>query len=150
ILILGWALIADGRPVWGGMVWGLLACKPVWAAAFFLVPLWSARWRVCLAMLGAAGALIVLTLPVVGIESWQDWIRVGREAAGTYTHDQNWIELSRDLLSLPRKWLDFESPWQDRRDALKPAIVGWCLLLAAFELTVRVAVLRWDRKQATT
>jgi hypothetical protein len=142
IAIWGWALIAAGRPALGGMVWGLLAFKPVWAAAFFLVPLVARRWRACLGMLVTGGALILLTVPFVGIEGWIDWLRVGREGTETYNFDRNWIELSRDLLSLPRRWLDFDIPWRERRDAVWPLIVGWCLVAAALELTLRVAAIR--------
>ncbi len=83
-LAWGWAFIATDKPVRGGMVWGLLAFKPVWAAAFFLVPLVTRRWRVCVAMLATAAGLVLLTLPFVGIESWADWLRVGREGTETY------------------------------------------------------------------
>jgi arabinofuranan 3-O-arabinosyltransferase len=150
IAIWGWALIAAGRPVLGGMVWGLLAFKPVWAAAFFLVPLVSRRWRACLAMLVTGGALILLTLPLVGIEGWIDWLRVGTEGTETYNFDRNWIELSRDLLSLPRRWLDFDIPWRERRDLVWPLIIGWCLLAAAFELTLRVAAIRKESIRLTS
>src|SRR5262245_62062991 len=43
VLVWGWALIARGRPGWGGVVWGLLAFKPVWAMVFFLVLMLSRR-----------------------------------------------------------------------------------------------------------
>ncbi len=43
ILLWGWVLIAKDRPGWGGIIWGLLAFKPVWALAFFLVPLVTGR-----------------------------------------------------------------------------------------------------------
>jgi hypothetical protein len=142
IAIWGWTLIAAGKPGLGGMVWGLLAFKPVWALAFFLVPLVTRRWRVCLAMVMTGGALILTTLPFVGTESWIDWLRVGREGTETYNFDRNWIELSRDLLSLPRRWLDFDTPWRERRDLVWPLIVGWCLLVVALELTLRVAAVR--------
>jgi arabinofuranan 3-O-arabinosyltransferase len=142
IAIWGWALIAADRPALGGMVWGLLAFKPVWAAAFFLVPLVTRRWRACLGMLVTGGALVLVTLPFVGVEGWVDWLAVGREGTETYNFDRNWIELSRDLLSLPRRWLDFDVPWRERRDLVWPLIVGWCLLVAALELTLRVAAIR--------
>ncbi|MFX6201976.1 glycosyltransferase 87 family protein, partial [Acinetobacter baumannii] len=68
-LIWGWALIVRDRPTAAGVVWGLLAFKPVWALAFFLVPFLTGRWRTCLAMLLTAGFLVVLTLPFVGFYS---------------------------------------------------------------------------------
>src|SRR5436305_1287868 len=66
LLTLGWLLIARDRPWLGGVVWGLLAFKPVWAAAFFLVPLLSRQRRVCAAMLLTGLVLIAATLPFVG------------------------------------------------------------------------------------
>jgi arabinofuranan 3-O-arabinosyltransferase len=53
------------------VVWGLLAFKPVWALAFFLVPLVTRRWRTCLAMAGTGAALALTTVPFVG---WQCWL----------------------------------------------------------------------------
>src|SRR5207253_2803043 len=79
-----WGLAVRGRNVAGGMVWGLLAFKPVWAAAFFLVPLLTRRWRFALAMLGTGAALGLATLPFVGLQTWFDWLAVGREATGLY------------------------------------------------------------------
>src|SRR5205823_6328402 len=95
----------------GGVVWGLFAFKPVWGLAFFLVPLLSGRWRMCLAMVGTGAALGLLTLPVVGVQTWFDWLQVGREAAGVYNVNENWIHLSRDLQGIPRRLLlDFNLP----------------------------------------
>ena len=64
ILVWGWAFAARGRPVLGGIIWGLLAFKPVWALAFFLVPLLSRRWRMCLAMVGTGIGFGLLTLAI--------------------------------------------------------------------------------------
>src|SRR5262249_4580143 len=112
ILMWGWALIAAGRPAWGGVVWGFLAFKPGWAAAFFLVPLLTGRWRACLTMLATGIGLAALTLPFVGFQSWLDWLTVGRIATDIYKADYNWVHLSRDLLSLPRRTLDFsDNAW---------------------------------------
>jgi hypothetical protein len=149
LLIWGWLLAARGRPGWGGAVWGLLAFKPVWAMAFFLVPLLSRRRRFGLAMLATGAALGLATLPFVGLQSWLDWLHVGREAAALYKVDENWIFLSRDLLSVPRRWLlDFKGTPEPERDAdwLTPALIGWALIAVALEATVRLAVLR--RRQA--
>jgi hypothetical protein len=164
ILVWGWALTARGRPVLGGMVWGLLAFKPVWALAFFLVPFLSRRWRMCLAMVATGAALAVLTLPFVGLQSWLDWLSIGKEAAGIYDVEKNWIFLSRDLLSVPRRWLiDFEKGYYDRLQGdftwrlwgdtavhvpiwLANWLIGWALVLFALENTVRLAVMR--RRQA--
>jgi hypothetical protein len=166
IVVWGWALTARGRPVLGGMVWGLLAFKPVWALAFFLVPFLSRRWRMCLAMVAAGAALGLLTLPFVGVHSWFDWLTIGKEAAKTYDVEKNWIFLSRDLLSVPRRWLiDFDKGYWDRLEGdfnwhlwgntsvhvpvrLANSLIGWVLILFALENTVRLAVMR--RRQAAS
>lgn len=142
ILVWGWVLTARGRPVWGGAVWGLLAYKPVWAAAFFLVPVLTRRWRMALAMLATGAGLAALTLPVVGLRSWLDWLHVGHEAAELYKVDSNWIPLSRDLLGIPRRWYTYE---QLTEDPLAPTLIGWALWAAAAEITVRLAAFRWRR-----
>jgi arabinofuranan 3-O-arabinosyltransferase len=175
ILIWGWALIVRGRPVCGGAVWGLLAFKPVWALAFFLVPLLMRRWRVCAAMVGTGLLLALLTLPVVGYQSWLDWLKVGKEAAELYTTDHNWIFLSRDLLGLPRRYLlnweegaERQPVWYPPDAAgpglwwhvvfgsrqldgwIVPTLLGWGLLLGALEITLRLAVLRKAQARAAT
>jgi len=147
ILTWGWLLVARGRPGWGGVIWGLLAYKPVWAAAFFLVPVLTRRWRMAGAMLATGIALAGLTLPFVGWQTWVNWLHVGREASETYDVDENWITMSRDLLSIPRRWLiDFELSYEERRrDGLAPALIGWAMLLLVFEATVRLTCLRGTR-----
>jgi hypothetical protein len=128
-----------------------------------MVPFLTRRWRVCLAMVASGAALALLTLPLVGLHSWFDWLAIGREAAELYDVEKNWIFMSRDLLSVPRRWLlDFEKPLGERLDvtvALWPGskytittglecqLIGWAALLFALEATVRLAVLR--RRQAT-
>ncbi len=174
ILVWGWALIARGRPGWGGLVWGLFAFKPVWAMVFFGVLVLTRRWRACVLMLAAGAALGVASLPFVGVQSWFDWLHVGKEAAVLYDTDQNWVWLSRDLLSIPRRWLlDFRpdvprepTRYPDPRGPscwwyylcggepipgwLVPSLAGWVLLLTAVELTARLAVLRSRQARAVT
>src|SRR5262249_40680704 len=60
VVVWGWVLISRGYHGWGGIVWGLMVFKPTWAVAFFLVPLFTRRWRTCLSM-AATGALIGLS-----------------------------------------------------------------------------------------
>jgi hypothetical protein len=151
ILLWGWTFMARCRPVCGGMMWGLLAFKPVWAATFFLVPVLTRRWRAAAAMLLTGVTLASLTLPLVGWQSWLDWLQVGREATETYKTDQNWIQLSRDLLSLPRRWFDFDQIQYDaRKENLEMAIRGWALLAAVLEITVLLAVFRRDEVRKPT
>jgi hypothetical protein len=103
-------------------------------------------------MVATAAVLGLATLPFVGLHSWRDWIKIAREATETYRFDNNWIHLSRDLLSIPRRWLDFseQASWTERRDNLLAAVEGWALLAAVFGLTVTVAALRWKKAQDAT
>jgi hypothetical protein len=105
LVLLGWWQLMRGREVLAGLCWGLLAFKPVWAAALFLVPLLTTRWRMAASMAFAGLMQIALTLPIVGWESWRNWLEIGREAAQEYKRQENWIILSRDLLGIPRRWL---------------------------------------------
>jgi hypothetical protein len=145
ILVWGWLLITRGRQVAGGMVWGLLAFKPVWAAAFFLVPVLTGRWRVCLAMIITGAALAVATLPLVGFHSWLEWLWIGKQASNLYGVDENWVFLSRDILTIPKRWLvDFQAP-DTERFSWPATILGWGLVCTIFAVTVLLAVYRRDR-----
>jgi hypothetical protein len=130
----GWWLTTRGRPALGGVVWGLLAFKPVWAVAFFPVTLLSGRWRMALAMAATGLALVALTLPLVGWQVWLDWLTVGRLATAGYARDWTWIVLSRDLQGLVRRFF-LESP----TDPL-PTRLALGLWLAVSAVTVVVAL----------
>jgi hypothetical protein len=142
ILIWGYALISRGYAGSGGIIWGLLSFKPVWAAAFFLVPLWTGRWRVAIAMLMSGIVQAALTLPVVGWHGWTDWLHVGGEAARIAQSDEVWIVRGRDLIGLPRRWLDFDAPAAELQNNLATTLIGWSLWLMVIELTTRIAVQR--------
>jgi hypothetical protein len=147
LLVWGWVFLSRGRPTCAGIIWGLMAFKPVWAAAFFLVPLVTGRWRFCLAMLATGAALAIATLPLVGWQSWLEWLQVGSAATAVYNKDENWVFLSRDLLGIPKRWLlDFQAPAQMRASPAATAI-GWGLLLSTATATVVVARSRRDRNQ---
>jgi arabinofuranan 3-O-arabinosyltransferase len=152
VLLWGWVLIARGRPGWGGVVWGLLAFKPVWALAFFLAPLLSRRWRTCLAMAGTGAALALATVPIVGWQCWLHWLTVGGQGARLYNIDSNWILYSRDLLGLPRRWL--ADPRSHGLLGLPgfglASAVGWGLLGGVVGLTAGLAVLRREQARAVT
>jgi hypothetical protein len=149
ILTLGWALAVRGRETAGGMVWGLFAFKPVWGVAFFLAPLLMLRWRFCLAMGLTGAALAAATLPFVGVQSWLDWLEVGKEAADLYNVNEKWINLSRDLQGIPRRALhDFTLP-EPRRDTELARTLAWGLWGTVFGGTVAVYLCRGDRRQPT-
>jgi len=95
-------------------------------------------------MLATGMVLAALTIPLVGLQTWVDWLHVGREATQVYDVDENWITMSRDLLCIPRRWLiDFAIPI-DKRDGsgLAPLLLGWGLLLGVLEVTSRLTLLR--------
>ena len=96
VLSAGWLAHCRGRPVLAGVLWGCLAFKPVWAVAFLLVPLTLRSWRFLAAMVATGAAYALITLPVVGVRPWLEWLEVGREASATYLTSGNWIALSRD------------------------------------------------------
>lgn len=149
IVVWGWALASRGYNVAGGIVWGLFAFKPVWAAAFFLVPLLMGRWRFCLAMVATGAALGAVTLPFVGLDSWFHWLQIGREASDLYKTNDNWIHLSRDLQGIPRRVLiDFTKPDAERNTPRINAL-AWGLWAAVFATTVVVYSLRADRAKST-
>lgn len=151
IFVWGWVFVHRGRDALGGAVWGLLAFKPVWAAAFLLVLLLSGRRRACLAMVGTGTALGAITLPLVGLHSWFDWLANGREAVRIYNVDENWIKCSRDLLSVPRRWMiDFSNSDYFGRDWWGPTLFGWGLLLSVTALTISLAILRRRQARITT
>ena len=149
ILLWGWVLVLRQRDGWAGFAWGLLAFKPVWAVAFLAVPLVMGRWRMLVAMGCTGAAAILLTLPVVGVQVWFDWLAVGGLATETYNVNENWITLSRDLTGLVRRAaIDFSKP-PGERDS--PAIHRACMLLlvAVSATTVTVYRLRRGRGNAT-
>ncbi len=142
ILLVGWWLVSRGWEAAGGIVWGLLAYKPVWAAAFLLVPLLTRRWRMFLAMTCTGLVLVLATLPFVGIEAWRQWIRVGRAAAALYNVNENWVFMSRDLLGIPRRWMLNFAEDEHTRDRAAAAIAGWSLWAVVLIATACVALSR--------
>ncbi|MBI1917393.1 MAG: DUF2029 domain-containing protein [Planctomycetes bacterium] len=150
ILLGGWMLLMRGREAWAGAVWGLLAFKPVWVVAFFLVPLLTGRWRMATAMLATGAGLALATVPVAGVGAWLDWLQVGREGDRYYEVVENWINQGRDLSGAARRWmLDFSQPYEElRRTGLVPTVIGWGLLLAVLEVTVRLTLLRRSQARA--
>ncbi|MGL6073338.1 MAG: glycosyltransferase family 87 protein [Fimbriiglobus sp.] len=138
ILLAGWYALDCRRPIIAGCVWGFLAFKPSWAAAFLLVPVVLGQWRMVLSMAICGGVQILLTLPVVGVQAWFDWLAVGREASATYNVNENWIQLSRDLSGLVRRvTIDFQLPATERENPLAKSLAT-ALWLSVMAMTVVV------------
>jgi hypothetical protein len=152
IAVWGWALLARGREILGGGVLSLLAFKPTWAAAFLLLPLFTRRWRALGMMLVGGATWAALTLPLVGWESWRDWLTVGSVANRTYNVDGNWIFLSRDLLGIPRRWMINADPAVPYylRDRWEAHVAGWAIWLVVFETTLRLSQQLPSLRQART
>jgi hypothetical protein len=145
IVIWGWALMNRGHREWGGFVWGLLAFKPVWAVSFLLALLLMRRSRSALVMAATGAAQVLLTLPLVGIHSWFDWLHIGSLAADMYSTDRNWIFLSRDLFGIPRRML-LDFPDGERGiDQPIAGLIGWLLWLIVATITVLIARVRGRR-----
>jgi hypothetical protein len=116
IITAGWALWARGRPWLAGLVWGLLAYKPVFAVALIWVPLVLWNWRFLLGMIGSGVGCVLATLPFCGFGAWIRWLEVGRNASNLYGTDRNWVWMSRDLVGLPRREL---WDWEHLRNHLE-------------------------------
>jgi hypothetical protein len=127
LAIVTWSAVLrqKGWSVAGGLLCGWLAFKPSWWLAFALLPVFLRDWRFFWAMVGSSVVLCLATVPVVGVQTWFDWLAVGREANDVYRVNRNWLSLSRDLFGLPaRLLLDFSQPEPER---FHPAVlpVGW-------------------------
>ena len=139
ILVWGWALMSYGWQMGGGMVWGLMAFKPLWAVAFLLAIVLTRRWRACIGLIAVGIALVALTIPFVGVQTWIDWLKVGQVADRIYNVDPNWIPLSRDLINFPKRLLiDFDEYPYFGRDRWYAHFAGWLLCVFVVEATVRL------------
>jgi hypothetical protein len=148
IAVWGWALASRGYNTAGGAVWGLFAFKPVWALAFLLVPILTRRWRFLGGMVVTGAALCLATVPFVGLQTWLDWLAVGKDAAALYNVNQNWINLSRDLQGVPRRILhDFSRPEAERDTPLTNAL-AWGLWGTVFATTIVVYLRHADHRRA--
>jgi len=148
VVLGGWALASRQREYAGGAVWGLLAFKPVWGLAFAVVPLLLGRWRFLMGLTVSGCSLVLLTLPVVGVQAWKDWLAVGKGAAVEYDVNERWIELSRDLSGVVRRVvIDFELP-QSERPSVVADRLSWALWATVFLGTAVVHRLRRHRPEA--
>ncbi len=126
ILVLGWWCLFHRRPFLAGLVWGLLAYKPVFAVSMMLVPILLPSLRMTMGYILSGGWFVLATLPWVGVTGlerlipfrdkpaitfynvhqtnpWERWLIVGKHAAMMYDYDRNWIWMSRDVTGLPRR-----------------------------------------------
>jgi hypothetical protein len=143
LLIWGWVWLSRGRPVLAGAIWGCLAYKPVWALSFLLLLVVIRQWRMALSMAATGAAIALATVPVVGVQTWRDWLSIGQEAARIYNVDVNWVPLSRDVLGIPRRLLiDFSITERLERENPRALVASWALWAFVMEVTIRVYRLR--------
>ena len=150
IAIWGWALAARGYNTAGGVVWGLFAFKPVWALAFFLVPLLTRRWRFCAAMVVTGVALCAATLPV---RRRADVARLAGRREGGRGPLQREPELDQPE-PRPPGHSAADSPRLQRcpRPSATPRlakVLAWALWGAVFATTVGVYLRYADHRRAT-
>jgi hypothetical protein len=141
IVMGGWALACRGYHYTGGAVWGLLAFKPVWGLAFILVPVLMRNWRFVIGT-GVCGCLFVLlTVPFVGVQGWQEWLTIGQQASAKYDVIENWTNLCRDVYGLPRRgMLDFSKPESER---VTPEVTLASRACLGFVMLSTVGVYAW-------
>ena len=75
-LLLGGMLCVGSRPVLAGILFGLLTFKPHLGLAVPLVLIALGAWRTIAAASVTALALIAVTIPIFGIEPWQQYVEV--------------------------------------------------------------------------
>ncbi len=72
-------------------------------------------------------------------------------ATELYNVNENWIKLSRDILSIPRHWLvDFNSASNPDHHWLLSTLIGWGMLLTVMAVTALPAIRRRDQARAAT
>jgi len=92
-LLIGGFRLLKARPLLAGAVLGLLTFKPQF---WLLVPVALAaagQWRALAAAIGSAGALVLASAAIFGIEAWVWW---GRETLESYSSvDPKWVQFGR-------------------------------------------------------
>jgi hypothetical protein len=142
LLIWGYYYLQKNADVRGGALWGLMAYKPTWAVIYFFALLLARRWRAALAMGLCVVLQVLVTLPFVGVHSWQEWYTISRRGAKDYNKYKGWVDCARDMNSFPRKILiDWEKE-PEQSLSFEMTIITYILIATFFEVTVRLTVLR--------
>ena len=128
IFVGGFALLTGRHDFLAGAVWGLFAIKPTWGFAVAWIPAVVARPRAYVGMAVSAVALVVLTLPLCGSESWFDWLAVARQTEYYYQILPRWTALSRDLPGLLRRVGN--GSWVE--------LAGWTAIVLVILATTRI------------
>jgi hypothetical protein len=84
IAIFAWL---DRRPVWAGILIGLLTLKPQLGFLFPVMLCASGRWRVFSVATATALALVVLTTLIFGTQVWMEYLHLGIPVQNTVLTD---------------------------------------------------------------
>lgn len=136
IFATGWWLLARGRSILGGLVWGFFALKPTLGIGVAALPAIVGQPLAYGGMLASSAALIGLTLSFCGLRPWVEWLQVARLTERLYETLPRWRYLSRDLPGLFRR-LD---------QGAEVELLG----IAAILLVLVVTVWAWRRRRNGT
>jgi hypothetical protein len=75
-LLLGGMLCVGSRPIWAGILFGLLTFKPHLGLAVPFVLIALGAWRTITVASVTALAMIAVTVPLFGIEAWRQYVEV--------------------------------------------------------------------------
>lgn len=125
VVLIALALDLRGRPLWAGLVLGLLAAKPSWwIAAALVAPLALRRPRLMGGMvLGAVGMVAAGLL--IGLEPTVAFWRLAPQVARLEQLPDYPLHLQHDLLGLGRRWLGMDAG----------TVAGWGAALGLVGLT---------------
>jgi hypothetical protein len=105
VLAGAWCLCSARRDLWGGLLLGLLVCKPNWLLAVAWIPLVHRRWRVLGGIALGATLAIAVTIILVGREPFHDYAQLFRKVALLHDLPGYHLDLKYNALGLFRKWL---------------------------------------------
>ncbi|MCP4250200.1 MAG: DUF2029 domain-containing protein [bacterium] len=130
VLAGAWYLFNKQRDLLGGMVLGLLICKPNWLFAVGWIPLIYGRWRMLAGMILGAGAAGAATALCLGAGPFVDYLDQFRKVANLHDLADYHLDVKYNALALFRKWLGIGSA---------ASILGWTaagvLILATWRVT---------------
>jgi hypothetical protein len=125
IFVGGLALAARDKSIGAGLVWGLFAYKPTWGLAVCWLPAVMGKPRAYWGMAISGLSLILISLPICGIDAWLDWLRVAKQTELYYQSIPRWTALSRDLPGLLRRL----------EHGPHVELAGWCIVLTIIGVT---------------
>lgn len=96
---LAWAWAAPGR--WIGPVSGVLAVLRVFPGSLGVQRVRATGWRGLIVPVGTAAAIVLLTLPIVGLGAWHDYVVAVGNAVPQCTKEVNSLACALDTATGP-------------------------------------------------